>query len=827
MDEFDLEAVATDAATPVPLQADDAFSFDTEAVVEEPRMKREDIKDNIPELDSGSFRDYMAAYDISLSTSHEERANKVKYWYPQGDIKYAGADTFIRKDAKSDYQPISGTMELGASIINPSNIGAWVGGDVGAKAGAMLAPIPSTVIAGSAAGAGLGATAGNYLEYLYDKSRNISPASNMPFGDWTAVTGKQDDILWAVGGEGAGRIIEKGIKWFVPMASREAKQLSREAEDIGLKPLMRGEVSQNPLTETRFRQTLAIDAGARKKFLDQLKSVRDVLRSTVDQYGFSAFNNKNLEKLVAAEQATLYGIMDARRVGLIPGQILIDGLEGFKNSSKELVDRNYKRLFDFAEGIPDISYDISEVRKVAKDMKFGIWGRGPDKEVTETFMNPATGELEEITKTVPSTVMITQLPGEVQSVINKIIKLNDELEEVTKTRTIGGTRITKSFNPVVQLRAMRKLVGDLTDHEAREVSEPAKALYAKLTDSFQNPIGLTSSEAAKYKSYFNSANKSAKWRLSNLDDAYVFKALNTDAPGKVANNIFKPNNYDRIYAAKKVLRFGGEDTWDRLKEAYIARLQAKPERIQNVIESFKTDPKSFDLIFTKGEQAQLALFGETARKLNSSGIKKLFDKDLVARDKVKAFVERGKESDFQNLVDLAGGKDTPEAKSLKAGVALYILEKSTFPSGKELGDDVLDPQIFKETVKKLKESGVLDPLFDAADWKRLDTLNRYTTTLSLSGGPDLQASLKAGTIATARAELGVKTILGEGYKAFERYLIPLTSYALMARSMTSPVTDRLLSEEVGGGFGTALRYSIRSGNLVYQDMKAQSQEKGQ
>lgn len=820
MDEFDLEAV-------VPDKADSNFSFDTEAVVEEPRMKREDIKD-VPSLGfNDTVHDFFAAYDISLATSHEERANKVKYWYPQGDLKYSGADTFIKRKPDEDYRPISSTLELGASIVNPSNIGAWVGGDVGAKVGAAVAPIPSTVIAGATLGAGAGATGGNYLEYVADKARNIEPAASKTFADWLAITKKQDDVLWAIGGEGAGRIIQQGIKWFVPMASKEAKLLSQEAEDIGLKPLMRGEVSQNPLSETRFRQVLAIDAGARNKFFDQLKSVRDNLRSTIDKYGFSAFNNKNLEKLVAAEQATLYGIMDARRIGLVPGQILVDGLEGFKGASKELVDRNYKRLFDFAESVPDLSYDISEVRKVAKDMKFGIWGRGPDKEVTETYMNPATGVLEEVITTKPSTVMITQLPKEVQTVIQKIIKLNDELEEVSKTRTIGGSKITKSFSPVVQLRAMRKLVGDLTDHESRDVSEPAKALYAKLSDSFENPVGLSSSEAAKYKSYFTAANRSAKWRLSNLDDAYVFKALNTDAPGKVALSLFKPNNYDRIYAAKKILRFGGEDTWDKLKEAYIARLQAKPERIQNVLDSFKQDPKSFDLIFSKGEQSQLAMFGETARKLNSSGIKKLFDKDLVARDKVKAFIERGKESDFQNLVDLAGGKDTPEAKSLKAGVALYVLEKSTFSSGKQLGDDLLDPQTFKETIKKLRESGILDPLYTAEDWKQLDTLNKYTTTLSLVGGADLQASLKAGTIATTRAELGVRTILGEGMKAFERYLVPITSYALMARSMTSPVTKRLLTEETGRGAGTTLRYMIRAGNLVYQDMKAQSQEKGQ
>jgi hypothetical protein len=194
------------------------------------------------------------------------------------------------------------------------------------------------------------------------------------------------------------------------------------------------------------------------------------------------------------------------------------------------------------------------------------------------------------------------------------------------------------------------------------------------------------------------------------------------------------------------------ERWEEMRGAFKADLMGDAEMIATRLGEY--DKATLDLLLTPREQVELGRVSDAMQALQDTGIKEALRRQSEPGRVAYELLNRSDSRGIDELVKVAGGRNTPAGRGLRAGLIDAIVLKSV--KDRE-GSRFIDPATLRAQIKSLSESGALTKVLLPADVRRLRDLATYTEAIEATG--DSGTSLLAGQTVAGAFDLKMDALL--------------------------------------------------------------------
>jgi hypothetical protein len=181
--------------------------------------------------------------------------------------------------------------------------------------------------------------------------------------------------------------------------------------------------------------------------------------------------------------------------------------------------------------------------------------------------------------------------------------------------------------------------------------------------------------------------------------------------------------------------------------------------------------------------------------MNKGAVPKMLNSATDLGERAITLVEKGSRHELRELIQIAGGKDTPSGRALQAGVIESILRKST----KVVQDrTVLNREKALTSIKRFRERGVLEDIFGSGTQENLidnlETLISFLPSgMSVDAGVSMQSAAAGSGLAgfflptpgSAMKGLGSLHTLGKNRAVAWTFINPKTRKFFMGSGKSS------------------------------------------
>lgn len=684
-------------------------------------------------------------------------ADRAKYLSDKGfDSKVVtpeGGEPMVvfRKPGDPQWQTVRGTGPIGTGDIGgavPSTLRA--GGQVLTALATDGASLPEQVGAQGLAG---------FFEKLFEHGVNRTQGYNSQsipadVGD-SAVTGMTN-----AAGELAGQTVSKGLR----MTKGEGAHLfnpTAEGQNVldaakRLQDYHSGTVGPTfgmvggPLMAAKEQQFAAVSPYLKDAKYDPMaRSLSDLLQKAVnDNTGGAAPMIGNNESQVGnilfpGLDKVLEGMRTDASAGVksaIPevtpsagGKALQSGVEDLKGA---LADRKNAKYADQLEAAKGVGFDLSKPNSVADTIMQGIEAQGRPKQVTQDVpisngINIGAPATKTVTSEEPTTVQIGGLSPQLQGVVNDLKKLNPQL--------FDSPNGTPAYKP---LQSINSRLGYSAGHYPVDGTPEQKAAFAQagqlqdaLHESLNNPVGEGSAE---FMNKTDAAKNSAKFMNRILDHPDMQTAMKSESPEDLIK-LASPENFTFLQQAQRTIP---PEKFADFKDAWKTGLVNNPDSIPEVFAQYaQKDPRVLNILASKDDQKLLTDYADSMKAIKGGVVSAMrAEPDMAARPGMA--LKNADALQIKDLVDRAGGPQSPVAQNLRAAVFQKLMKEGGDPA-----TGMLDMNEVAKSAGSLMDSGAMDALLTPEELQRLADVRTYANSAAQVSG-DTQSSMHKGSIAS-------------------------------------------------------------------------------
>jgi len=715
-----------------------------------------------PESTFGSgVGDFFSMADVARSGTPQDIQAKFSAKFPQGDMRVIQHDNdpvYVgRKSPDDPYREFGAGAQVAEAMVNePMVLGT---------AAALAAPsLPAA--AGLTA---LGVGAGSLAKYGIEKARGYDSRTTGEAAAGAAGEGVLAGVFQGAAGL-AGRTI--GAK-FPSARSARMDAAARAADEEGFAPLVWGQTSESPVVTGTFRQVGATSPTPQRVVGDQQASMLAAAQRQVEKgAALDGMSDDALRQVVDAQTAELGTMLTpGQPMRQTAGEAIQKGIKTYKEATSRLGARFYNKAAEASEGV---RFNITPAKQDATRIMRGIKGQGESGEAVQVAGTPK---------------------GEFADALQSIIDLQSPVADY---RNKTAFEIVKSA---------RSRFFDLKFSDDPMVAREAGIMWNRLRGAMDNPVeattkrGTPSVRGAKRNEDFVAAHQKARdfWRVreENLEKSYVANALKSDTPETLAARYYQPGNTTALKTLEDIMP---RRQWDSFRRGFQLDLTnaANPQASLARIRNFKaTDPDGLRLLLNGQEEKQVTAYLNRAAQFDKSPVNRSLQRNMTQAERALEIMRKGTAADVADVVRLSGGKNTPQAESLKSAVYQDIIDKATdiTPDGQR----ILDPQKVLNTTLEWQRGGKLNALFDDTDWKRILNFQAYAAPLSESA--DIGGGMMAGAARQQMIQGVTSTLYGDATKLLRPlrtiYANNLTA-AMLSRPTTADIPRKALARGIQG-----------------------------
>ena len=681
-------------------------------------------------------------FDLSRGDTMEEKRERVKRRFPEGDVKViddpgfgAGQGVFrgggqqiltYRESPKDKWKRVDPEGFIGDVLGDTVEaIGPSVEAIVGETAMAVRSRGLSVVgtIARQVFGAVAGEAAEQGTQYL---------------------TGKQKQSPWEVGGEvateaalsAAGGLIASpfsavanikrgGGALRVGDEGREVIQAANRLDPEiggGLTP---GMVTDNPALRLSERQAAALLPGLGRRYRDLVSKVDQAVTGTIDNAAKAQVINRTAASLGTLQRTFLNRI----RSGGTPtdgGRALQQGIDEFNAMNRNLV----KQAYDAARSIQEPTFDFKGIKDTAADLKKGSKG---------TLDSRVAGVISEINGIKAP---ITLRDG-------SVLSITDQLR-----------------NARTQLNSLRHVEpGKIADQTNGQANDLLRSIDATL-DSPTNPDPA-------FRDAWAEANKmNREWR-EFTDKAVIMRASKSENPSDLLTYA-APGNSENLRTIKSVVP---GDKWRNYQGAVYADLLSDPAKTLERLNAY--DKETLDVLMPPREQEAFRQVAQELDRIHQIGADEIAERMVTNKNFINKLVERAEPRDVHTLMRAANEtNDTAMRDSVRSAIVEWAWDGVI---GKGKGGLIFNQGALAGRVEKLKASGL---------WRMLTPEQRQIVGDAEIVGRAFSDMIDAGTsIRAAEAVAGAQSLKPSALMTF-------IHAGMIGQFYTSELGRRML---VGGG----------------------------
>lgn len=544
-----------------------------------------------------------------------------------------------------------------------------------------------------------------------------------------AITVAKSDGILEMGMRGfiavGSAIASKPVAWIMRKADDVVKESIEASNKFGI-PMIPADL--HPISRTGMLQAGRVSGsiGARINIRDAVGLLRfgDYFKNLGDP---TALKREELKGALAVVEKRLMKALRKPGSVAVASQASRRGFAAFR-AAEEAATQG--RLKDARASIgKDGSFDLGPLLEISAASKTG-GTRGRRAGVEEAAggrsigVNPRTGKAGFLGIDVAT----INFSGPIHLKVLELMQFVDGINPLLRTVGKGGRtdRFNFSSNAVDQMVELRKKAHGISDDVnynpiSREI---ASQLHQEMIRVMRNPTGGSpgfrqAMEALDTRLGVNEEIANMTWVRTLLDPNGVRRNITDEELGSVIFNLKKP---DQVAQIKRALQSTGTGalTWGRVQDGYREMLLSNPLQFTTVIDN-PGNKKALRTIFSSGEMSDLADVASEYRRMQGSGVVKLIKKDMESTDIAVDLMRTKDIAGLKTLVDELGGKDSPSARSIAAGIGMWVANSSTKTVN---GQDILDKGKAASMLAELNKDGMFDVLLGKHNMGDIESIRK-------------------------------------------------------------------------------------------------------
>jgi hypothetical protein len=719
----------------------------------------------------GGLDDFGLRADLSVADTFKEKLGKFQTKYPTGDLRAVETTGLIgrpvvtlmfRRTEGDPYREIDPNMvtsgpEL-ADVADLLGDVPSIAGEVLATAryrGANLIPLLARIFFGS--------TAGELAKEGVEVVRGTSDETPEEVGTRALMQG-----AGSAAGAGATVPLISGPVNFARGVGAlkigdEGREMMAAAERQGLPVPRPDQVTDNPLIRRLGQQASATVPSMARYAAEQNKTALANFSGALDPGATAMLPLRAKAAHDAARNDAIEKGRRAIRAGNADrgGAALTQGIEEYDKIARTAVDD----LYNSARSLHDPEFDLSDVQSLAGEFRQGVVGAGREE---GSFIN-----------------VRGNLPPEMEAVIGDVLALRPDVRSVT---TPDGRAIS-AFDQVKELRGrLFDLTQPPSGMPARQEHLLARRLYGALSDALDNPVGGPPEFRAAWREASTEAARrfDTLERLSTLRAAQNFK-VGGMSPQEAYRSIVQPGRFEHLEYVRQNLP---TERWEELRGAFKDELLRNPDALRTELGKF--DDRTLGLLLSERERAEVGRIADTLDSIRASGIEDALIRQNDGARLALDLMATNSTAQVDELVKLAGGKNTPLGKSFRAGILDALYQKNVVTEG---GRTFINAKALRRSLDELSQNGSLNKFLAPFDRERLLDLATYLEGVQKRG--DFGSSLQAAETTAGVFDMKASALMN----LLDQYTI--------GRVMTTPGMQRFFY-----GTKTGERWSPKSLRLL-------------
>jgi len=733
-----------------------------------------------------------------------EKYRHFKESYPQGEIARNPDDgeLYYRKTPEGPFNKIDPNMftDPGGWSDLPSDVlefGAQEGPTLLGEAAAFLAvrrpPVAAADMARTLLGRVLGgirtrpSAFGERASWLENTGRAALGAGAGEMsrqlaqtlgGTQRETTGQQlgragEMSVYAGLGELAAKPIIKGIGAIrgIPLARlREGVDPALAvAKRFRLPHLTPGQTVVNPILARLERMGRTMSTKMITHFEDQIESARKVWGSLVNSGANPNTITANIKRAVDNAESAIYRRANVRWKSLDSartGEAIVAGVMKWD----ELARKSINRLYSRARSAETPTYDISNLKTLANDVREGVRYSAPPEEIATGLLDVSGAP---ITREVARDRRLgQQLNQAVREVVETVKNLNPDLPSVTH----AGGRIDDATEQLKELRQQlwdikTPAPGDVLRQEHRD----AARLYGAISKVMNNPI-LDTEDGAKL---WQEAAQEASDRFMKLDKAILMQVLKTDVRGGASD------------LARSIIARGNQSDLEDLKDVLpgirfmdISNFAAR-EIFDNPALLKTMDRDVLKTLFRQSDLDNIRGIVDDFERIRTVGadLSKRFADNTNQRKGLTQFLLGATPRQTEDFIETISSH--PESIDLIRQTVLDGMAESAIVR------DSFDPATFLSNYYKMDDSGLFreGALWTSDQLQNIKDLSRY---IEVSSGLSKSQIQDAGTSLMAAEAVSPTALATQGLSALPGMLHKVLLIGGFGRLLTSPAFSRIV-----------------------------------
>ena len=688
--------------------------------------------------------------DMARSTLDSEKRAKFLDHFPEGELRrvslgpllpssglFPSSDVFIFRRGPNDpfkqVDPPMGDPGEVADVFAALTSPALIGGILGAASKKRFATLLYTALGGT-----VGLTLEELRGYEHDElSQNLKGIGREAVTFQLMNTGVNGvvKLMQAMKGSEGSFTQRTGqtIAHAVGKPSETAGWMEKRMLERKIPPFAVGDVAENKIITAAYAQAgststipgrqHAFITAATRRFMEGLIKIKGGLEGLSDANLVRAaeYFYRKLDKVLMNPKIHSRNVQGAVQ----------KGLKDFNTVLGKKIDNGYKALLS-SKGMQNLTFDIKSVKKVAADIRQGVWTRKKTGESIQIGLKPSTDG----------------------------VKLLDDIEAIPEvlTRRVAGPKggQRKTFTAWKQLDALRTRAADLM-HSAKDADQVVgKRIFGQISEILENPKfleGATKEFAREWKAL----GLSVRFRTTVNTTGWVKESLHTMKPSKFFNTFLGPGNHTEVLMAKRIMP---PEQFAKLKDGLLTRLLNSRQGVPKSLESYRLpeDKAMLRMILGEEDLAILQTYGALEARMNRGWIKKQLGNDKNNAQRAMEILNTSPEQ-FKLLINM--GKNVGSGfesvnkliESVRAGVYRNILDKATKPHLRMLGSDgrpllVLDAPTLLAEVRALRKNPNIGSIFPKEEMEGLTLFEMMAETL-VKAADDVGGLMQKGSFVAA------------------------------------------------------------------------------
>jgi hypothetical protein len=659
-------------------------------------MKEIDLRNDFTR--SNEFSEIQAKF-------HTAFPDGVMQQYPVGD----GQFTVIFKRNGSD--PF--WTEMNPPGLEKGSIGTFMGSVINEKvglaiAGSMIMPV---------AGAFIGGAAGSGIQDAIEAARGYQDNTIPQMATHALIEG-----LIAGTGDVAALVAIKGGQSILGAdpsrmfrVNEEAVQLSRQAQQHGLPPLMIAQVAEGDLARYMFSQAAGVGSkfAKNKLSMQQIALMNKLERGAAD--GGEGFTEQEIATLVGIRARQVAEIAETpATTDAAAGRAMERGYASFEERADEWVQRGYDKAGQFSE----ITFTLEGAQKAADDLAKGTRSRTADP--------GAPGGLNRTQR------IEGKFPAEFQELLDKIITAKTTVSTITED---GVT--FKSFDQMKQWRT--QMFDFRFNHSDPNVNRAAAIMWKKLTESMENPMANGTRE---FQLAWRAASLRYRFKENIAEKSFIASIVRTDTPEVIARKLMVPGNSTGIALTRRIMP---EEEWTMVQTAFKAKLMdrgATPS-IARAFSKWGRNQRSLNLLISPQERKALLEWEKANARWEGGAGKIILDETRAADEIVDGLLSSNRGVIDDLITNSPGGRNGAQAKSLRAGLYQRLLDGAS--TRNQSGVEIVDAGTLTKLIADVRKTRKYDAFMTKSDWERLEFIETYAAVIR--AGPDVGGEMQRASVA--------------------------------------------------------------------------------